>query len=415
MEIFLPYVTPYPSHAFPGLSGELMHSLTRGGISSNMVGTQLIAFIGLLTQGIADVQWPNGAKAPVGANSLLVAPSGTGKSMLFKILMDPIEKKLIERNKGRGAGKRLDFLLEDVTREAIIQSLGEWPVAGLFTDEAGQLKGLLKDAPTLVKLLDGSSLHNARVSTGRVALIGQRFSMLMMEQPQIFKETKLLMGATKGGVGLINRFFVASFNGHSVQSSVHQVGLSDSVKRLYEQKIDELLDASIQHVDQQIEERPALRLSAEASHYLNTLRHEERRNCTPGAPLSFISEYVSRHVERTLRLAGALHVFEYGTEGELSLDTLQRAATLGQWYLDAFAQIAYEPPKQSQAELDAAEIERELQQIFVAAGVTHFRQSEMRASAVNLGLTPARFDNALSILGGQKKIRIVFQRKTYWI
>ena len=140
------------------------------------------------------------------------------------------------------------FFLEDATRESIVKSLHEWPIAGLFTDEAGQLKGLFKDSPTLVKLLDGSTLRNARISTGRVELVGCRFCTLLMEQPDVFSETKVQMGVGKGGVGFMNRNFSAQTSGVVDSGSLHQVGLSNSVKQAYGKKIQELLDLSLIHI-----------------------------------------------------------------------------------------------------------------------------------------------------------------------
>jgi hypothetical protein len=415
MKILPPYTPPYPQpNVFPGLSGEIMHRFTTDGVAPELIGTQLIAFISLLTQAIADVAWPNGLKSPIGVNSFLVAPSGVGKSFIFKILIEAIELYLVELS-NKYPTKRLDFLIEDATREAIVQSLHGWLVAGLFTDEAGMLKQLLKDAPTLAKLLDASPLRSARVSTGRVELFGQRFCMLLMEQPNVFEATKVLLGASKGGVGLINRFFVARVNGSVAGRSLHHVGLSASVKQAYEKKVRELLDASIQQVEKQTRERPALHLSAEAAQYVVHLDNEIRQRCVYGAPWFFISEYVSRHVERVLRLAGAFHVFEHGIEGEISIDTIQRAAILGQWYIEAFAQMVYEPPKLTQTETDAITLERAIHEVFHTAGLSLFRQSDMRTHALNLGLTPTRFTRALAALAGQGKVRVLMQRNTPWV
>lgn len=88
---------------------------------------------------------------------------------------------------------------------------------------------------------------------------------------------------------------------------------------------------------------------------------------------------------------------------------------MGRWYLKSFAQIFFEPPKQTQIEADAIELELAIRRANYASGHTHFLQSEMRAYAVNLGLTPTRFTRALAFLGGQGKVRVVLQRKTAWI
>lgn len=158
-----PYLPTYALGCFPGLLGKLAHNLSAGGtVAPEIVGTALIPYASLLTQGIADVTWPNGQTISIGSNGIVAAPPGSGKSFVCNRLSQPIEKYLAADTPGR---ESCQLLMEDATREAIVQSLHEWPVAGLLTDEAGMLRSLQKDAPTLVKLLDGSPLRNARVPT----------------------------------------------------------------------------------------------------------------------------------------------------------------------------------------------------------------------------------------------------------
>lgn len=410
------YRPSYPVRNFPGLLGMLAHNLSAsGGVAVEIIGTVLIVIASLLTQGIANVMWPNGQEMSIGANGVVVSPSASGKSLIFKILKKAIEQYLAMRSGVNQGGKHEGLLLEDSTREALVQDLYEWPVAGLITDEAGGLKRLLKDAPTLVKLLDGSPFRSARISTGRIALLRHRFSMLLMEQPDIFDQTKPLLGAGKGGVGLINRFFVVRSNDFRVRNSPHDIGLADEVEQAYEKRVHELLDALIEHVELGNHERRPLKLRADARDCLIDLDCEARRKCTPDSPWFFISEYISRHAERVLRLAGVFHVFEYGTEGEISLDMLQRAESFGNWYVESFAQIFYEPPKQTQAEVDADELENSFFQTCRLTGCSVFRQSAMRTQAMNLGLTPTRFNRALAVLCKQGRARMVLHRNVPWI
>ncbi|KVC72105.1 DUF3987 domain-containing protein [Burkholderia ubonensis] len=415
MNHFAPSRSSYPVGSFPGLLGTVARDLSAsGGVAAEIVGTELITFASLLTQGIADVTWPNGQPISIGANGLVAAPSGSGKSLVYKNLVQPIEKYLALRMT-ENSDEHCDLLLEDATREALVQSLSEWPVAGLITEEAGMLKRLLKDAPTLVKLLDGSPLRSARISTGRVALFGQRLSMLLIEQPEIFEETKRLLGAGKGGVGLVNRFFVMLSKDFRAGNSPHSVRLSGDAAHAYDTRVRELLDALFEHVDQGNPARPTVKLSAEASQCLIDLDHQARRKCTPGSPWFFISEYILRHAERVLRLAGVFHVFECGVGGEIALDTLQRAEGLGDWYVESFARVFYEPPKPTQVEADANELGDALFQTYQMTGAWVFRQSEMRTQALNLGLTSTRFTRALAVLCQQGRTRVDSYRNVPWI
>lgn len=407
------YRPPFPAQQLPGLLGKVVQNLcATGGDAAKIIGTVLIAIASLLTQGLANVMWPNGQILSIGANGFVVAPSGSGKSRVLKILMRAIEQYLSMLI--ANGSRPIDLLIEDATREALVRSLHEWPVAGVISDEAGLLGRLLREAATLAKLVDNSPLRSARISTGRLALLWHRLSMLLMEQPDVFKETKVLLGPGKGGVGLINRFFVAQVTDFQAHGSPHEVGLSAENDELYEKRVHELLDLLVKLVEQGIRKLPVIKLSADAAKCLIELDREARQKCKPGSPWSDYAEYILRHAERVLRLAGVFHVFEYGTDGEISLETLQRAESIGDWYVDSFVQIFYEPPQVTQVEVDADALERLLIQNSWA-GASIFRQSEMRTQSLNVGLTPTRFTRALALLCERGRASMVTFQNKPWI
>ena len=84
----------FPLYTFAGLAGEVTRDLGRGSICPSIIGAQTCGLVSLLTQGIADVAWPNGQRVPVGANVFLVAPSSSGKTVIFRNLMEPVEECL---------------------------------------------------------------------------------------------------------------------------------------------------------------------------------------------------------------------------------------------------------------------------------------------------------------------------------
>jgi len=408
------YRPPFPAQQLPGLLGKVVQNLcATGGDAAKIIGTVLIAIASLVTQGLANVMWPNGQILSIGANGFVVAPSGAGKSQILKILMRAIEQYLsiLIRN----GSKPVDLLIEDATREALVQSLHEWPVAGVISDEAGLLGRLLRESATLAKLVDNSPLRSARISTGRLALLWHRLSMLLMEQPDVFEETKALLGSGKGGVGLINRFFVAQVTDFQSHGSPHDIRLSTEVEQSYEKRVHERLDLLVKLVEQGIYELPVIKLSADAAKCLIELDREARQKCQPGSPWSDYAQYILRHAERVLRLAGVFHVFEYGTDGEISLDTLQRAERIGDWYVDSFVQIFHEPPQVTQVEVDSDDLEQLLIQTCCQTGTSMFRQSDLRTHALNVGLTPTRFTRALALLCRHGRAWTMLNQNKPWI
>lgn len=404
----------FPLYAFTGLAREVTSDLCRGSICPAIIGAQTCGLVSLLTQGIADIAWPNGQRVAVGANVFLVAPSGAGKTVIFRNLMEPVEETLASISKEQP--QRLPtFLIEDATREAILQSLKDWPVSGLLTDEGGMLKSLLRDSSTLAKLLDGTPLRNSRVSTGRIELEGHRLCMLLMEQPALFEADKVLLGASNGGVGLMNRFLTMATDNMPDSTLLQYAVLTGDVKQRYHQRVQRLLAGCVAHVESQQRVRPCLTLATEAQAIFLRLGGDMRQHQHPASPYARISEYMTRHAERVLRLAGALHVFEHGLEGEVAVETVLAADSIGRWCIEAFRQLTYTPTKFSVAEQDADAISQILFQVATTSGHSHFPLSDVRLGVHNLGLEPQRFRRALPILTGQGRIKLTKQGSTEWL
>lgn len=409
-----PLLADYPIELFPGNLGEMLKQLCAGGsISPPLAGTQLITFAGLAAQGAVDVMWPNEESMPTGLSALMGVGASTGKSFIQRILKAPfLAYQEIHMN---DQGEKYGCLIEDTTREALIESMNEWPVVGLVTDEVGMLKPLLRHAHTLAKLSDGSTLLHTRSTTGRKLIKDPRLVMLLMGQPDLFQEIKGQLGAKKGGVGLINRCFVVLIPHRLSEGTYDNVKLSAEIAAWYKQKVAELMDLSIQHVESQVSKRPAIKLSDDALRHFEALRQYASKQCLPGSDWFFISEYIGRHAERVLRLAAIFHIFMHGASGEISLDTLLRAEGLGNWYIESYAQIVYEPPVPTQAEIDADQLAGCFYQFYRQTGQLQFPMTDLRHTALSIGLTPARVTRAIAVLGKQARIRVVMYLRKPWV
>lgn len=391
--------------ALPGLLGRTCNEMIGCGLHPTIVTSQLLAFTSQLTQSIANVKWPNEHVSPIGANVYLRAPSGTGKSVVLRHLMNPVTSALAKR-RCRDATEQPTpaFFVEDVTRVALVEHLAEWSSAGLFTDEAGQCKMLLIEAaPTLAKLLDGESLNSARARQVRIKVSDPRLTILWMEQPGIDGVGKQLFETKTAHVGVVNRLFVAEaqpFNPHQA----HGTGsLPMPVTRNdYAARATSLLQQSVQQI-QAGQERPCLTLSTDAQSYLTHMQDAVQRGITSHSVEPATAKYVTRHAERCLRLAAAFHVFEHGNLGQIQVHELAAADAIGQWSIGEFMRMTYVPPKQPQAQMDAFKLLQSLTRIWQTTGQSNFPHDDVQLTAVNLGLTKARFDRALAHLCEQRQ------------
>jgi hypothetical protein len=385
---------------------EMFSCLSACGVSPAVVWLQLCAFVSLLGQGVADVLWPNGQRAPLGVSAVLVGPSGCGKSVIYNLLMEPIE----DYTSHSAAGDPLtNLLIEDATLPAVIAHLKTSPYAAIFTDEAGALVHLQGAAPTLAKLIDGTPLRRSRASSDPVHLMGHRFMMLQLLQPRAF-DTSRLLNSPPGGVGLINRFMAAVAT--PTLGSLHQLSLREPLALRYRARAHELLNATLQNAHAKPMQLPALRLSRDARGFFEHVADESRHQAiAPGSPLVPHAEYVTRHGERILRLAGAVHLFNHGIEGlegEMSLETMQLADQVGFWSVQGFQQLAYKP---TQVQRDAQTIEQALR----STGNGYFALSALRRYAANLGLTRRRIDEALPELIAARRGQIVSHGKVDYL
>lgn len=400
----------YPIYSFFGLMFQIAQSLNTGRISSEIIGMQLIGFASLLTKGLADVAWPNGLTSPIGANIYLLAPPSSGKSLIYRILALAIESWLKQFNSVIGLEKRFDLFVESETPEAILAHLGDCPIAALVTDEVA-LVTRLKPA-FLIKLVDRIALRSGTVTKGRTEVLDHSFSMFCLGPLEKLADVKKALRTS----GCANRLLIACSNGKAtVDGSMHEVKLSPEVEEAWRKKVNELLTMNAAYIEKPDKKRPVLRLSPKALEYFIWLEEQVRRQNASGSPLEHISEYIKRHIERVLRLSGSLHVFEYGVEGEISEDTLKCAAELCGWHIEAFAQAVYEPPKLTQSDKDAVDLERAIRNHALVHNVWLYRHSDMRSEAINIGLTPSRFKHALALIAKQGQVRVFTHQRTVWV
>lgn len=148
-----------------------------------------------------------------------------------------------------------------------------------------------------------------------------------------------------------------------------------------------------------------------AEQYLSWLSDEYARASQPGTDLHRISEYTSRSTQRVRQMAGAFHVFEHGTEGEISLETVQQSALIDQTSVETLLRLTYEPPKVTPAVI----LEYELRNFMIRTGFTQVRLSEITSNSVNFGLTTAQVKKALAELGGMRRIWVEKHGKTTWV
>lgn len=404
---------PYLTLELPGLIGDIYRDLSRS-TDPAIVLSSIVGFVSLLTQGLADVSWSNGGIAPVGTSAGCVARSGSGKSYIYDQLGRAILKKL-SKFEGGDNGIVPELLIEDATREAIIDHLRDWPIAGIMSAESDSLVRLFKTAgPLLAKLLNAEEIRHARVGTGRVALRDHRVIALLMIQPNKFDENKDLFGAGSGGIGVINRLFMFKAKNINIDGSTFRQGMSVTTKAEYAQIVEGLIDQLVHRVSHKLP-MPVLTLSQDAKAALEYQLKAIHQIQMQLAPDDYRVEYFQRHCERVLRLAGAFHVFNHGPTGQIDYSTFQAAEQIGRISLDAYAELLYAPPKLSQSDIDALALESEIYRLSGDAQAHCFLLKELQRMVINIGMTKSRFNKAVHRLAGSGRFFVSYYNDQEYI
>jgi DNA-binding transcriptional ArsR family regulator len=388
----------------PGLTGDVARGF-RSFDPAITISTSLMS-MSMLAQGIADALWPNTKPCPLGCSSILIAPTVSGKSVVYDTLADHIRNCVKERLEAEPEAlkKTPAFFVQDATREAVIMHLMDWPIAALSTDEGAQVESLLRgSAAAIVKLVDGSAFYHARVSTGRAALEGHRFLIHAMMQPDIFEECKAVLGVGKGSVGLINRCAVAVATSSPNLEAMDTFGLDPAVEVRYAPLVKARINRAIDLVLKR-GNRSLLRLNAAADRRFKDIAREAV-SIQHHPDFAHVIEYTSRHCERVLHAAGTLHVVEHDAEGEIQLESVEAAHQIGLWSLDNYSDLMAPRPKPTRVEVDAALLERRLIDTAHYRG-QHLALAPLRRLSANIGLTPARFSRALPVLADAGKITL---------
>lgn len=365
------------------------------GVSAELVMVVLCGVISLLAQGAADILWPGGRRTRVGVSGVVVGHSGSGKTLIYNLLMEAIERYIAD-SAARDEG--WDFLLEDTTLAAIGPHMKLHRFAGLFTDEGGGLYHLQRGAPTIAKLIDGTPLRKARGNADPTSLAGHRLLMLLLLQPHAAEQTKLF-SMLPGDIGLLNRCYTALAS--PIVGSLDTVGLPTLLAEQHRARVYELLNAAREHVRNKSAQLPALDLSAGAREFFKDIASEARRQSAAAAHRwSASNEYLSRHGERTLQQSGALHLYIHGLAGlhlPVAQRTVQIAHEIGVASSIAYEQLSYRP---TPVEKDAEQLLQALRQYHLTTGLHFVVLASLYRNAPNILMTRQRIKAALPLLVG---------------
>ena len=78
---------------------------------------------------------------------------------------------------------------------------------------------------------------------------------------------------------------------------------------------------------------PVIKLCEEAKILWICYFNKIEEGLKPGGEFTEVKDFASKNAEQAARIAGVLHVFNYGPEAEIQPDTMEQSIHIAQWYL----------------------------------------------------------------------------------
>lgn len=288
---------------------------------------------------------------------LLKAISKEAKNGKFNVNMSQElkEHKLIEPQKPR----KRRLLYDDASPSAIKEGLSEnGQSIGIFSDEAQSVFDgqAFRDMAMINTLWGGGTLTVDRTSSPSFVIRGARLTMSLMVQPVIMQKFIEKKGEEARGTGLFARFLICDPVSTQGFRQIDQFEKPSQNLSLFKSKIKSIINSGEKVSDSNEGKRVVLNLSAEAALHWVIVYNEIESEMGFGASMFEIKDYASKLAENILRVAALFHVIE-SREGEISLEILQRAIVICNWYKEEFKKMFVPIPKLPESKINAMLLE----------------------------------------------------------
>lgn len=401
----------YPTHAFPMM---IQNAMTAVGIQTQvmpeLVGTLTVGVMSEAVQGVADVQIPQGPLCPTSTWVLAVVDSGGGKTPTLNLLrnqsiqafeaaqlqayqckfqqyetdrltwqleldelssalrkavrkqLDTTELKqslAAHMQQAPKKPRRVKLSYPDATIEAFCHGLAEhWPNASLPTDEASMfLNGHMANGlASLNQCWDGQPICLDRRSQGQPLTVdAPRVSVILGIQSGQLEKYFNRRGTEIRDLGTLPRMLICCPPDNQGFRNVMPTHINPAHLAWFHDRAQELLKQSMTDAGDPISTKRVITFSPEAEARFHQLRIEYENSIGPGCFRQSVRDFIAKATRHVARLAAIFEVFENGSD-VISLDMLERAICLVNWYAVEYQRLLTPPPELPQELRDAEEL-----------------------------------------------------------
>lgn len=238
--------------------------------------------------------------------------------------------------------KRL--LYSQISTRALGRSLYDnWPAAGLFSNEAGDIVATktMSDLSRLDRLWDGQPIDVVDLrEKDSVHVSDPRLTMSLMIQPSVFDLFLKRKGQLAKGIGFFPRTLISRPDAQYGKRTIdHTRQRSTGWLRKFNARILLLLENGHRDLGKR-SERTTLYFSPEAQQIWDDDYDEKERGMVEDGKYFNDREFVNRYSEHVARVAALFHWFSEENESDkIEPHSLKGAIEVCEWYLEKYSEI----------------------------------------------------------------------------
>jgi hypothetical protein len=232
---------------------------------------------------------------------------------------------------------------EDNSPEALAQAMAlGWPSSSLWSDEAGIVVGAhglsddsaMRYLTLLNRFWDGGEFTRKRTTAKSFTIRGRRLTCSLMMQEIVLARLLSAGGGATRGVGFMARFLMA-WPGSTMGLRLYREGdLSSGALTAFDDRITDLLNMPLPIEGEDMVLIPrTLPLDPPARRMWIEFHDDIERKLGRLGILQDVADFAAKSAENAGRIAGVLHTFENGPEGEIGANMMAAGCALASWHL----------------------------------------------------------------------------------
>ncbi|MFM0741689.1 DUF3987 domain-containing protein [Paraburkholderia xenovorans] len=391
-----------------------LHSVV--GIPSKVVGPIVLHAGIAYANPVASMASPNGRIGVFGINTMVSGVSGCGKSEVKNYAFGPMfqfQRDQLTRS-ADGRPRIQTHVLNNATMPAIIKAMTEYSIGNEIDDEftSSRTGSMTQHASVRNQLYDGHTFTVDRATSGRFILHDPRFTSMVLTQPHVRIAFDEKYGIRLRTTGLATRTQFSEYDGAPV--SLNQVEIDTA---MWDTNCRRLQDLWIDIMGERMR-RGLKKYRPDAIRLLKEIRDNYQQRGQQDGDLAMLPEHAARQPENIQRFAAGIEVFE-GLTGDISAETVERAATIGFWFTEQY-KLRFLPkqetPQVPREHQEAMYLEQVLHEAARRTGEGMVKLKDLLSFAPNFGMTKAAVQRALIVLCSNDRTRIVkSQGKPDWV